>query len=112
MWTVPSKQCVFIFYAVVFIPYPVAATQLCFKQFIVASLYSNIVKNYFKPKLFVTEIGSYDSYGRVVLNNKEYEISENSDEQEGVMISDVTWNYIKNHKSYKDMNLYHMLTQK
>ncbi len=58
----------------------------------------------------VTEIGYYDSYGRVVLNNKEYEISENSDEQEGVMISDVTWNYIKNHKSYKDMNLYHMLT--
>ena len=59
----------------------------------------------------VTDIGNYDSYGRVEVGDKIYEITEYSDINEGFMITDYTYQCIKNHMLYKGENIYQMLLE-
>ena len=59
----------------------------------------------------ITDIGNYDSYGRVEVGDKIYEITEYSDINEGLMITDYTYQCIKNHKLYKGENIYQMLLE-
>ena len=59
----------------------------------------------------VTDIGEYDSYGHVDVGDKSYQIIEYLDDNEGFMITDYTYQCIKNHKLFKGGNIYQMLLE-